>query len=484
MDSSAKLFWLNSVAAALILVGCAGGGETGTGLTPPTAQLPTPVAVGTITNFGSVFVNGVEFFTTGSAFTLDGQSADESKLKIGMVVSVRGAVNADGKTGAATHIEFADDAEGIVLSNTVNQGIRTLNVMGRTVIIDSATVFDSSDKASVPTIDTIPAGAVVEVSGLSATGGDITATRIELKKLTRGSEEIETKGIVKNFNTTTQKFSIGTLTVNFSGIHLHGSNLTDLAAEPFVEVKSNQGLNSSGELIALSISVKKDHKRINGKKGDSAKLEGVITGIDPDLGQVTVNGQTVSLPANVIATLTTGQKLEVEGDFEDDGTLRVRDSAIKPREPSTLRITAVADAADWTGKTVTVLGKAYRFDGATIFKDECESVLCLPRIRSFSDSTFISVGNRVEIEAYTVGDQWVISKLVRTDPESDPATIRGLVSAVTGRDVVIGGITVTIGSGSNVPAVGSNVKLEVANSAGLVTTASSNSNKSGAGNDD
>jgi len=471
MDSSAKLFWLNTLVAALVLAGCAGGGETGTGLDPKSVAT-TPVAVGTITNFGSVFVNGVEFFTTGSAFTVDGQSADESKLKIGMVVSVRGSVRSDGSKGDATHIEFADDAEGVVLSNTVTSGAGTLNVMGRTVNVDSATVFDTSDKTHYPTIESIPLGAVVEVSGLSATGGDITATRIELKKLSHGSEEIETKGLIKDFNANGKTFSIGNLTVEFSTADLHGVSLTDLAAGPFVEVKSSQGIVNN-KLIASSIETKLDNKRIEGKKGDSARLEGVITAVNIGLGQVTVNGQTVSVPANVIDSLVTGQKLEVEGDFEDDGTLHVRDSAIKPREVSTLRVSAMVDAASWPDKTVTLLGKAFQFNGATIFKDECEKISCLPRIRSFSQSTFLSTGNRVQVEANRVGDQWVISKLVRTDPESDPATIRGTVTAVNGRDVVIGGITVTIPMESPVPAKNDQVELNVSQSNGLVTAAGS-----------
>lgn len=475
MDSSAKLFWLNSVAAALLLVGCAGGGETGTGLDPkPVAT--TPVAVGTITNFGSVFVNGVEFFTTGSAFTVDGDSADESKLKIGMVVSVQGAVNADGKTGAATHIVFADDAEGIVRSNTVSGGAGILNVMGRTVNVDSATVFETYNKTLYPTTDSIPVGAVVEVSGLSATGGDIAATRVELKKSSHDSGEIETKGLIKDFNANGKTFKIGDLMVDFSNIHLHGNSLTDLAAGPFVEVKSTQGIVNS-QLIASSIEVKKDHKRIDGKKGDSAKLEGVITAIDIGLGQVSVNGQTVNLPANVIATLSAGQKLEVEGDFEDDGTLHVKDGEVKKRAATTLQIDAKVEAANPASRTITLLGKEFKIDDATIIKDDCDS--CSPRIRSFSAENFLKAGDQVQFDAYTSGNQLIVSKLERTDPEDGAAKIRGTVTAINGREVTIGGIVVSIPLGTALPEIGADKELHVTSANGLVTAASASQSDEG-----
>ena len=92
------------VAAGLMILGAltscgnenqstAGGGVGGTG-----------ISVGTITGFGSVFVNGVEFDTSGASITVDGTPASESDLGIGMVVAVEGAFNENGLTGKADRI--------------------------------------------------------------------------------------------------------------------------------------------------------------------------------------------------------------------------------------------------------------------------------------------------------------------------------------------------------------------------------------------
>ncbi len=60
----------------------AGGGIGGTG-----------ISQGSITAFGSVWVNGVEFDTSNASILRNGSSVTQSDLAIGMVVTVDGSVN-------------------------------------------------------------------------------------------------------------------------------------------------------------------------------------------------------------------------------------------------------------------------------------------------------------------------------------------------------------------------------------------------------
>ena len=74
----------------------------------------------TITGFGSVFVNGVEFDTSGAGFDVDDNpAAMESDLGIGMVVAVTGTVNNDGITGSASLIEYDEAIEGPIAADPV-----------------------------------------------------------------------------------------------------------------------------------------------------------------------------------------------------------------------------------------------------------------------------------------------------------------------------------------------------------------------------
>ena len=48
------------------------------------------VSSGTIDGFGSIFVNGIEYETDDAEIVVNGQAADESALRLGMVVDVSG----------------------------------------------------------------------------------------------------------------------------------------------------------------------------------------------------------------------------------------------------------------------------------------------------------------------------------------------------------------------------------------------------------
>ena len=75
----------------------------------------TGITSGEVTGFGSVFVNGVEFFTNNTQFEVDGNtSAAETDLKVGMVVQIQGKVDNNGQTGTADSVSYDDDIEGPV----------------------------------------------------------------------------------------------------------------------------------------------------------------------------------------------------------------------------------------------------------------------------------------------------------------------------------------------------------------------------------
>lgn len=105
------------------------------------------VSTGTITGFGSVYVNGVKFETDSATFDVDGVSGTQDDLAIGMKVDVMGTINADGVTGTATSIDFDEELQGPVSDITVGDGqTRSFTVLGSTVIIDSNDTNFDDDK--------------------------------------------------------------------------------------------------------------------------------------------------------------------------------------------------------------------------------------------------------------------------------------------------------------------------------------------------
>ena len=168
MNKTLKYSTISIAIAGMIgLSGCGGGGGSSSGTDSVTTS-------GVITGFGSVYVNGVEYETDGSSFSLDdGDDGIESEdeLEVGMVVTLTGTQNADGVTGTATHIEYDDELEGIVSATTVSNGTGTLVTMGQTVNVDADTEFENdagildSSGALTDSIDMIEAGNIIEVSG-------------------------------------------------------------------------------------------------------------------------------------------------------------------------------------------------------------------------------------------------------------------------------------------------------------------------------
>ena len=112
------------------------------------------VSSGSVTGFGSVFVNGVEFETDSATFDVDGDSGTQDDLAIGMIVRVDGTINEDGVSGIATNISFDDELQGPVsaVGPIGPDGVRrTITVLGITVVLDSSgTTFDISDDSNIP----------------------------------------------------------------------------------------------------------------------------------------------------------------------------------------------------------------------------------------------------------------------------------------------------------------------------------------------
>ena len=275
------------LACGLALVGCGGaggggvasigggGGIGGTGIT----------STGTIDGFGSIFVNGVEFETDESAVSLDGESSAEDKLRLGMVVTVHGTVNADGKTGTAEQVVFDDDVQGPVSAIVPGQDGDSLllTVLGVEVIAErTGTVFDGVS------FDTLAVGDLVEVSGFVENGAQLRATRIEKKSdFVAGSSEVELKGTVSGLTGTT--FTLDTYVVDFSSADLSDVPGGSITEGMLVEVR---GTLTGSTIVADRIELEDDDASNGPDDGDELSVQGAISNL-VDQGHFDVNGVAV-----------------------------------------------------------------------------------------------------------------------------------------------------------------------------------------------
>ena len=302
----------------LFVAACGGGGDSGGGTTtPPTVGIDGGgFSSGTITGFGSVIVNGVRFSTTTAAITIDGRSgASESELKVGQVVEVRGRFDSNGTTGTATTITFNDSTEGPV--SAVDTVAGTLVVLGQTVRVNGATVFD--DRFTTPSLAGIAVGSVVEVSGFRNAAGEIVATRIEPKA---AGGTFELTGTVSALDTTNRRFNIGATVINYANVTPTDGTLSNGGC---AEAKGTAF--AGGALTATSVEVKSCGP--TGANDDVAEVEGLITrfvsATDFDVGsqRVTTTG-TTTYENGVVGDLRVGLKVEAEGRLNASGLLTAR----------------------------------------------------------------------------------------------------------------------------------------------------------------
>jgi len=156
----------SSLVAVITLAACGGGGGGST--SSPGTATPSAVSSGTVTAFGSIFVNGHEF-STASARIIDddtGTTVSASALEVGMSVDVTPAATSTSASPQAAEVHLHPLARGVVDGSDTTAG--TLVVMGQTVQITSATNF--SDHRACLTAAT-PCAPITGQTALSATTG-------------------------------------------------------------------------------------------------------------------------------------------------------------------------------------------------------------------------------------------------------------------------------------------------------------------------
>ncbi|HEY0722317.1 MAG TPA: DUF5666 domain-containing protein [Gammaproteobacteria bacterium] len=419
--------------ATLGLAACSGGSSSSSS---GNTTLPTSTISGTITGFGSVFVNGVEYDTTGASVQLDGTAGSETDLQVGMVVTVQGNTNANGLTGTANSISFADVAEGAVLAVNLNNGVGTLNVMGQTVQVTDLTIFESA--VAGITLDTIPLNAIAEVSGYSDGNGTVYATRVEIKQAAlQPGDILEVKGVVSNLGATT--FQLGTLVVDYSGATQLPSNLADGLN---VEVHGATAPTNNGGTYTFAASdvelVGDGHLAIKGDEGDTLKLQGVVMGVDSAASTLVINGQQMAVSSDAmrdgltLADLTVGTYIKLEAE-QSNGQWLVKE--IEVGRSSDAELNSTIEAVDLTAGTITLMGQTISIDSSTLLQDEITQ-----NPQHYFDIADLQVGDKVEVAVSFNAGQWLAAKLMREDA-GGASVLEGKVTSLS--PVQVAGITVS-----------------------------------------
>jgi hypothetical protein len=331
------------------------------------------VAVGSVTEVGSVVVNGIKFDTTGASIIVNGQPGSEADLQLGQVVTVHGRLAPSGVAGTAETVVIEINAKGPI--DSIDAEENSLVVLGQLVLVDPTTQFGDTP------VDQLVVGDTVELSGFTDAEGVLRATRVEK---TPDTLEIETTGTIRALDEADQTFILHeSLVVNFSSAELINVPGNQLRNGQFVEVKSSQNV-VDGVLIADRVEVK--DVVIRGNPGELVEIQGIVTRGLAANNTFEVNGQTVRLTPDTVfeagkpENIMVDVRIEVEGVFNAAGIIVAEEVEL-------------GTGVEING-TVTrgLVGKTFEVDGQTvrIIPRKTEFVGCMGRN--------IKVGESIEVE--------------------------------------------------------------------------------------
>jgi len=410
-----------------------GGGIGGTGRV-------SSVSSGPITDFGSVFVSGVEYETNSTVFIVDGQSGvTQNELKKGMVVLVEATLLKDNVTKAilkrtADRISYSDTVEGPV--QEIEASGRTLTVMGQTILVTDKTVIDDSvpgrDLTSlVPNVD------VVEVSGFISGDGVLIATLIDRKA---GAPDYELKGLVKTHDTGSQTFQIGHLTISYSGADISGMpnpTVTVWNGLPVHLLGDQFSLTTPGQLDGHLHATSVELESFGVQENTQAEIEGFISQmVSPNsflVGPILVQFDTQTVFEGGTGTdLGSGVRVEVEGEVSGNILFARRIELSSPvKLEADLATMNTLDGISGTLTLTGLTGTVVHITAQTQFKGQGAPI-------HMGD---LSVGDHLTVRGEPFGNEALATEITR-QPASSAVVLQGPVSTTNPPSIVILGTSV------------------------------------------
>ena len=346
-----------SLLTALAIVACGGGsdlagvGSGGTG----------SFSIGTITGFGSVFVNGQRYDDVNASVSDEDGPRNRADLRLGMVVTVQGSVSTSG-SATASSIAFDSELLGPVEVGSVNPSSKTFAILGQTVVVAAGTVFD----AQLPMgLSSIRAGQTLEVHGFVNSIANTLQAGFIAPSNSPGKYKIG--GTVSSLQNGARTFRIGSVAVSYAGLDGPGFP-QGLADGVFVKVRLAPGApNTAGARQAIGLRFSKPSVADQ----PSAEIEGLITSFTSpaqfSVGTIPVDARNASFPDGT-AGLVQGARVEVKGAVAA-GTLLARQVKLEdPMAESQIELKGSVSAADNAARTFVVRGVTVSYAGVVQYQ--------------------------------------------------------------------------------------------------------------------
>ncbi len=408
-------------------------GEQGT----TAAAVSSVSSEGPIEAFGSVIMNGVRWNTDRAEFEVEGRSASQADLSLGMVVRVEGTRFADG-SATADRVIFESRLRGPLRRiDDLGPDTRALHIFGiRALVSRAETRFEGV------ALDSLATDSVVELSGFTNGAGELEVTHLRDRgRPLVGRTEVKLFGIVDGL--AGGSFMIGTSEVQFDGSTL----LDDFGGAGLregTEVRVEGILLANDSVRATEI---ESPRRARRGDFDENEIQGVVTDL-VSLADFRVAGQRVDASGAVLSPndptlLRDGVRVEVEGRLNAAEVLVAEKLKFRSNR---VRIHAeVASAADLDvdAETLWLLGIPVRVDSLTRLRDQRDD---LPGF-GLDD---VSAGDFLEIRGVARPDGTVVATRLERE-QGDDLRLRGpvdMIDSASGMFTIMG-VEIQTGRGTS-----------------------------------
>jgi hypothetical protein len=336
--------FLSALIALLLASGCGGVDSGGTGA----------VSIGPIAGFGSIIVNGVRFDERSAAIEdEDGAPLSRDRLLLGVMTQIDASASSGPPASLqaiARSVRVSSELVGPV--SAVDPAAGSVTVLGQTVLVTPATVFDASLAGGLMSL---PTGITVEVYGrYDAAKARYTATRIEARP---NPVYYKLRGPIAAVDRAAGTLTIGGQTIDYSRIPL--VDVPNVVVGNIVRAKLQPAPVSGVWLaIALPSGVPPLPDR------DAATLEGRISEWTStrqfSVDGIRVDASAAGFPDGEVGVVL-GARVSVEGS-SSAGVLHARSVEFEGDEDAGNSLFELHGAID----TIDVVAKTFRLDGLTV----------------------------------------------------------------------------------------------------------------------
>ena len=326
---------LLSATIVLLLAAACGVDSGGTGA----------VALGPITGFGSIIVNAVRFDESAAVIEdEDGAPIASDRLQLGVTTQIDASTPDQGPGGLQATARFVRiNSELVGPVSAVDPTAGSLTVLGQTVRVTPATVFDTSRGGGLATL---PVGTTVEVYGrYDAANVRYTATRVEAKP---NPTFYKLRGPIATVDRSARVLTIDGQQIDYSRIPV--SDMPNVVEGRIVRAKLQPAL-ASGIWIAVALPSgvpqvpDREHATLEGRiSAWTSSRQFSVNGVPVDATAASfpsgeagvVLGARVSVEGRTVAGVLQASTVEAEGDerpgnsvFELHGAIDAIDTAAK-----------------------------------------------------------------------------------------------------------------------------------------------------------